>query len=103
MSEIRDVDAAVRQAMIEEWASYAAAGRTVQAAHVARVLLADYGHDVHAGETEQEREEAVEPAAPENTAAAAPPEAVVEPKPETTARPRTVAKRAGAKPAAKDA
>ncbi|SMF86110.1 hypothetical protein [Streptomyces sp. Amel2xC10] len=101
MSEIRDVDEAVRQAMIEEWASYAAAGRTAQAAHVAKVLLADYGHDVNAGKTE--REEAVEPPAPENAVVTAPPETVVDAKPETAGRPRAAARKAAAKPAGKDA
>jgi len=102
VTERRNIDEDYKQAMIREWAAYDASGRGEQAEHVAGVLLAEHGYDVHAADPETEQEKATEPPAPENTAATAPPETAVEPKPETAAQPRTAAKKAAAaKPTAK--
>lgn len=95
MTELRNIDDVYKKAMISEWEAYDRSGRTEQASYVAEVLLAHYDYDVHAG-VEEEKEEAVVPPAPENTAAVKPPETAVEPKPDTV-RPQTPAKKTAAK------
>ncbi|MCQ9178722.1 hypothetical protein KMT30_06690 [Streptomyces sp. IBSBF 2953] len=101
--QVRDVDDDYKQAMIHEWETYAASGRTEQADHVASVLLAEYDHDVH-DDGQEKKEKAVENP-PENAAASGPKETAVEEKPDTTrqtapaaAKKAAAAKRTAAKP-----
>ncbi|WP_329214804.1 hypothetical protein OG352_05215 [Streptomyces sp. NBC_01485] len=94
MTEVRNVNEDYKQAMIREWEAYAGSGRTERADYVAGVLLAEYDYDVTGG---SEQEKAVIPSAPENTAAVKPPEAAVEPKPETVRQELAPAKKTAAK------
>ncbi|MCM1972323.1 hypothetical protein [Streptomyces sp. G1] len=90
--EIRDTRAAYRDALIEEHASYVRAGRTAAAEHVARVLLAEYDHDVTPAAPAAEPE----PEPVKETAAAEPaPERAVEAPPvkKTAAARKTTARR----------
>jgi hypothetical protein len=77
------IDERYKNALIEEHASYAGAGRAKDAAEVARVLKAQYGHDVSDTSDDPGGDKAPEKAdaekAPENTA---------EPKPRRTGRPK---------------
>lgn len=85
---VRDVMEAYREAHLEEYRSYMAAGRLEDAAYVASVLKSQYGVDVtkpDGGETEGPKKA---PAAPERADAERPPEAAVEPKPRRGGRPK---------------
>lgn len=82
VSDVRDVKAAYRDAYLEEYRSYVAAGRTEDAEYVAAVLKSEFGVDVNA---KAEKPKA-EPAAPERTDAEKAPEATVEPKPRRNVR-----------------
>ncbi|MEH0442451.1 MULTISPECIES: hypothetical protein [unclassified Streptomyces] len=101
----RNIKNAYRAALIDEYESYRRAGRKAEADHVARVLLAEHGHDVR-GDGKTEKEAAVESSPPENTASTAPKETAVEGKPDTArqdsapARKAAAAKRTAAKPQA---
>jgi hypothetical protein len=77
------IDDRYKNALIEEHASYAGAGRAEDAAEVARVLKTQYGHDVSDTGDDPKGDKAPEKAdaekAPENTA---------EPKPRRVGRPK---------------
>jgi hypothetical protein len=82
---VKAIDDRYKRAMIEEYEGHVRARRTELAEHVAQTLLDQYGYDVDA----QEDDEPQDPAetadsgpAPETTAAASPPEAAVEPRPQ---------------------
>lgn len=79
---MRDIEAAYKDALIEEHAGYVRASRTAEAEQVAQVLRDRYGHDV-GGEKSKKAESA--PAA-ERADVAKPPEAAVDPKPRRTPR-----------------
>ncbi|SHI68220.1 hypothetical protein [Streptomyces sp. 3214.6] len=96
MSDRRNIDDDYKQAMIREWESYAASGRTEQAGHVAGVLLAEYDYDVH-DDGQEKKEKAVEPPAAETTVESAPKETAVEPKPDTVRQAPAAAKKTTAK------
>lgn len=81
MTDIRDTQGAYRAALVEEYESYKRAGRRSEAAHVARVLREQYGHDVEPAPEPEAPVERPEPEVKETAAAAPPPEAAVEPKP----------------------
>lgn len=81
---MRDIEAAYKDALIEEHASYVRASRTAEAEEVAQVLRDRYGHDVD-GEGGNEKSEKETPA-PEKAEAEKPPEAAVDPKPRRTPR-----------------
>lgn len=83
MTNVRDVEAAYRDAHLEEYRSYVAAGRLEDAEYVAAVLKSTYGVDVKAKSKPKP-----EPVAPERADVEQPPEAAVEPKPRR-GRPRT--------------
>lgn len=75
MSDTRDIESAYRAALLEEYASYRQGGRAAEAAHVARVLKAQYGIDVTPAEPQAAAPEpVVETAASEAPAEAAVPE-----------------------------
>lgn len=84
---MRDIEAAYKDALLEEHASYVRAGREAEAEHVAGVLKGQYGHDVAKKSNEDggEKEKKPEPA-PERADAEKAPEAAVEPKPRRTTR-----------------
>jgi|SRR5215470_569477 len=86
VSNVRDVQAAYRDAHLEEYHGYVAAGRLEEARYVAAVLKSDYGVDVDA---KAEKPKA-EPAALERADEEKPPEAAVEPKPRRGGRPKIV-------------
>lgn len=82
---MRDIEAAYKDALIEEHAGYVRAGRTEDAEHVAATLKDRYDHDV--------TNEGIEAPAPEPKKAEAEkadagkaPEAAVDPKPRRTPR-----------------
>jgi FkbM family methyltransferase len=79
VTNVRDVKAAYREAHLDEYRSYMAAGRLEDARYVASVLKSQYGVDVDGGE---------KPAAPERADVEKPPEAAVEPKPRRGGRPK---------------
>lgn len=76
---MRDIEAAYKDALIEEHAGYVRAKRTAEAEQVAQVLRDRYGYDVD-GESKKETP------APEKADAERPPEAAVDPKPRRTPR-----------------
>lgn len=80
---MRDIKAAYRQAMVEEYEAYRRAGRDAEAEHVADVLRERYGHEV-----------APEADAPERADAERPPENTAKPKPARTPAKRPAAKKA---------
>lgn len=84
VSNVRDIDAAYRDAHLAEYRSYVAAGRTEEAAYVASVLKSQYGVAVNA----QGDKIKPEPEAPERADEEKPPEAAVEPKPRRGGRPK---------------
>lgn len=74
---MRDIEGDYRTAMVAEYESLWRAGRVEAAAHVAKALREQYGHDVDPQPVEQPepappaepaKERADEPAPPENTA-----------------------------------
>jgi FkbM family methyltransferase len=79
VSNVRDVEAAYREAHLDEYRSYVAAGRMEDAAYVAGVLKSQFGVDVEAKAEKPKREPEAE--APERADEEKPPEAAVEPKP----------------------
>lgn len=94
---MRDIEAAYKDALIEEHAGYVRAGRTAEAEHVAEVLKDRYDHDV--AKSGPGASAASGPEKVETTAAARPPEAAVESKPpakKVAASPKTAAKKAAA-------
>lgn len=85
---MRDIEAAYRDALVEEYEGYARAGRTKDAEHVAGILKDRYSYDV-AGETEGDdgKKAAKESSqVPEKAEAEKPPENAVDPKPRRTPR-----------------
>lgn len=83
---MRDIEAAYKDALIEEHASYVRANRTAEAEQVAQVLRDRYDHDVaDKGEAEKPKKAEQAPAA-ERADAAKPPEAAVDPKPRRAPR-----------------
>lgn len=86
---MRDVDAAYKAALVDEYASYRRAGRTADASQVAAVLRDQYGVEVEpvkeSAKQEPAKDKAVETAAPERVDEK-PPEATVDPKPRRTPR-----------------
>jgi hypothetical protein len=101
---MRDIEAAYRDALIEEYEAYVRANRKADAKQVAAALKDRYDHDVAEpdGNAEQDKKPAPAPEradaekAPENTAERAPQRASAEAKP--TAAKKTAAKRTSAKP-----
>lgn len=79
---MRDVQADMKAALIDEYESYVRAGREADAAHVAEALKY-YGYDVAKPDGET-----VTASAPERADAEKPPEAAVEPKPRRGGRPK---------------
>lgn len=92
----RNIKSAYKAALIEEYESYRRSGRHAEARHVARVLLAEHDHDVR-GDGKTDKETAVEPGPPEDTAVSAPKETTVEAKPDTARQAPAAAKAAAAK------
>lgn len=90
---MRDIEAAYRDALIEEHASYVRGGRTAEAENVAEVLRKRYDHDVNAKTEPAKKPEAS--AAPERADAEKPPEAAVEPKPRRSPRAKSAGDKAG--------
>jgi hypothetical protein len=86
----RDIQAAYRDAMIEEHAAYKNAGRAEDAAHVADTLKARFDYDVDASsgpaDPPDEEKAPEKPAAPEHAAAEKAPETAAEPKPAQAAK-----------------
>ncbi len=85
---MRDIEAAYKDALVEEYEGYVRAGRTEDAEHVAAILKDRYSHDVvsesegdGAKKTAKESPQPAEKAAEEK-----PPEAAVDPKPRRTPR-----------------
>jgi len=74
---MRDIEAAYKDALIEEYEGYMRAGRSEDAEQVAAVLKGDYGYDVVKPDGEAKKA-----STPETKAVPRPPEAAVEPKPE---------------------
>jgi hypothetical protein len=81
---MRDIEAAYKDALIEEHASYVRASRTAEAEQVAQVLRDRYDHDVD-GESGEKSEKA-ESAPTERADAERLPEAAVDPRPRRTPR-----------------
>lgn len=81
-SPARDVDAAYKAALVDEYESYLRAGRQAAADQVARVLLAEHGYNVRGDGKEETETAVVSPA--ENAAASEPKETAVEAKPDST-------------------
>lgn len=102
---MRDIEAAYRDALVEEYEAYVRASRKADAKQVAAVLKDGYDYDVAEpdGDAEQEKKPSSAPEradaekAPENTAEPKPQPASAEAKP--TAAKKAAAKRAPAKPA----
>lgn len=92
---LRDIEADYRNAYIDEYEGYKAAGRDNDAQRVAAILNDRYGHDVDAQDAPEEPAHAPEPGTQETAAAAPPPEAAVEQKP--TAKKTAPARKATAK------
>lgn len=82
---MRDIEAAYKDALIEEHASYVRANRTAEAEQVAQVLRDRYDHDVAIKGDGGAKEKSPEPA-PERADVEKPPEAAVDPKPRRTVR-----------------
>lgn len=82
VTNVRDVEASYREAHLDEYRSYMAAGRLEDAKYVASVLKSQYGVDVDGGEKPEE------PAAPERADVERPPETTAEPKPRRGGRPK---------------
>jgi len=78
---MRDIEAAYKEALVEEYEGYVRAGRTEDAEHVAGILKDRYGYD--AGK--RNAEEAA-PVVSEKAAEEKPPEAAVDPKPRRAPR-----------------
>jgi len=78
---MRDIEAAYKDALVEEYEGYVRAGRTEEAEHVAGILKDRYGYD--AGK--RNAKEAA-PAVSEKAAEEKPPESAVDPKPRRTPR-----------------
>ncbi|WP_435251700.1 hypothetical protein [Streptomyces tendae] len=80
---MRDIEADYKAAYLADYEAYARDGRTEDAARVAQILKDRFGYDVdqEQGEGQEQGDGGQEPAVPETTAAARPPEAAVEPKP----------------------
>ena len=82
---MRDIEAAYKDALIEEHAGYVRANRSAEAEQVAQVLRDRYDHDVTRKSDGGEKVKEPEPA-PERVDAGKAPEAAVDPKPRRTVR-----------------
>lgn len=78
---MRDIEAAYKDALVEEYEGYVRAGRSDDAEHVAGVLKDRFGYDAGRAKAEE-----AAPAAPEKATEEKPPEAAVDPKPRRTTR-----------------
>lgn len=86
---MRDIDAAYKDALVEEYEGYVRAGRSADAKQVAAVLKDRYDHDV--AKQDSDTEEKKPSPAPERADAEKAPENTAEPKPRRTARGKTSA------------
>lgn len=84
---MRDIEAAYKDALIEEYEGYVRGGRTAEAEQVAEVLKGRYNHDVAKKGAAAEPEKKAD-SAPEKADAEKAPEAAVDPKPRRTTRAR---------------
>lgn len=83
---MRDIEAAYKDALIEEHAGYVRANRTAEAEQVAQVLRDRYGHDIDGGGGDERLKKAESAQAPEKAQAEKAPEAAVDPKPRRSPR-----------------
>ncbi|MFB7736171.1 hypothetical protein ACFC08_17655 [Streptomyces sp. NPDC056112] len=92
-NEVRDEDADYLAARIADYQAYRRAGQKQRAAAVADVLRTQHGYNVDDDKGDKEPAAAPDPAVPETTAVAPPPEAAVEPAPEPRRSRKAVAKK----------
>lgn len=91
---MRDIEADYRTAMVDEYESLRRAGRAEAAAHVAKALREQYGHDVEPQAAEQPEPPAPPEPVKERADIAPPPENTAEPQPKR----RGPAKKTAARP-----
>jgi hypothetical protein len=84
---MRDIEAAYKDALVEEYEAYVRANRKADAEQVAAVLKDRYDHDV--AEQDSDTEEKKPSPAPERADAEKAPENTAEPKPRRTPRAKT--------------